>query len=484
MIVAATLMFVPQVCVVCASASVTYVFVSAGAAPVTATMTQYMPGVLVKSGQPPARSKAKLVLFILLLPVLLLLIAVPVYLLSESVYPSSIMAESKSQSLNLSTSLNGFTLDLYKVLSETSPGENLFFSPLSVMTALGMTLVGSKSNSRVQLAEALKLHPHSDDTVQNAFAEIVAKYKQEDLAKLYELHMANLMYVSENFSMQDQFADALTKHFQAAAKVVDFGGQSEQVRQEINAAVEDATNKKITDLIPGGVLNSMTVLVLVNAVYFKGLWNTPFEKSNTVDAPFYTDEDTSVMVPMMKANEKYRYMIRKDLEATVLGMDYKGGNLSFVIVLPDKRTGLADVESKLQGTDLRELFNTGHQVKVDVTIPRFKLEYSQNLVEPLKQLGVTDLFGAEADLSGIGGGPGEIFVSHVLHKAFIDVNEEGSEAAAATAVVAMARMMVRPLPPFVADHPFLFLLQDRQTGLVLFAGRYSLPNSSPAKQEL
>ncbi|XP_018017147.1 leukocyte elastase inhibitor isoform X3 [Hyalella azteca] len=443
-------------------------------------MTQYTPGVLVKNVKPAPRSSLRLLLLALLLLALLLLLLTPVVLLVETSLFTSRADMSDEKSLDLATSLSAFTLDMYKVLSEKAPEKNLFFSPLSVMTALSMTLMGAKQASRDQLAVALKLHPHSNDAVKTAFAAALDAFNKmpEGVQKLYELHVANNMYVSHKLDLQQEFSDALTQHFQAAAKVVDFGGQTEAVRQEINQAVEEATKNKIKNLIPEGILDALTRLVLVNAVYFKGLWTKPFDKARTQDLPFYTDETNSVNVPMMKAKEEYRYMIRKDLEATVLGMDYQGGNLSLVIVLPDKRTGLAEVERRLQGVDLRELFDSGRKVKVEVTIPRFKLEYSEDLVAPLKSLGVSNMFGSSADLSGIGGLPGDLYVSNVLHKAFIDVNEEGSEAAAATAVVIKAAAAVR-YPEFTANRPFFFMLgEKKKSGVILFCGRLTQPQAS------
>ncbi|KAA0201911.1 hypothetical protein HAZT_HAZT004889 [Hyalella azteca] len=298
----------------------------------------------------------KIYIYWLLLLTLLLLLLTPVVLLVETSLFTSRADMSKVKSLNISISLNAFTLDMYKVLSEKAPDKNLFFSPLSVMTALSMTLMGAKQTSRDQLAVALKLHPHSNDAVKTAFAAALDAFNKipEGVQKLYELHVANNMYVSHKLDLQQEFSDALTQHFQAAAKVVDFGGQTEAVRQEINQAVEEATKNKIKNLIPEGILDALTRLVLVNAVYFKGLWTKQFDKARTQDLPFYTDGRNS------------------------------GGNLSLVIVLPDKRTGLAKVERKLQGVDLRELFDSGRKVEVEVTIPRFKMEYSEDLVAPLQ----------------------------------------------------------------------------------------------------
>lgn len=445
-------------------------------------MTQYVAGVQVKQVTPKPRPWWHK--YLLLTPLLACLVVVLSTLfnqISASFEPRS-MAASATDTDALSASLSAFTLDIYRSLSSAKPAENLFFSPLSVMTALAMTLMGSKANTHQQLAKVLNLE-QDDDKVKEAFAALVAKYKE--LPSECELRTANMMYSSNHLEMQQTFADTITGHFQAAAKVVDFGGQTEAVRQEINTAVEKETNSRITNLIPQGVLNGLTRLVLVNAVYFKGLWVKPFNKAATRDRPFYTSETDTVQVPMMHLTTEFQYMVRQDLQATVLTLEYKGSNLSLVVVLPDSRTGLAGVESKLTGEMLRELGKPGRKLKVEVALPRFKLEWQEDLVTALKQMGAPDLFTeGVSDLSGIGGPPGDLFVSNVLHKAFLDVNEEGTEAAAATAAIAMTRAMIRPTPSFVADRPFVFVLYDTAAQLPLFAGRLVAPNTAPPKDEL
>uniref|UniRef100_A0A2P2HX62 Leukocyte elastase inhibitor-like n=1 Tax=Hirondellea gigas TaxID=1518452 RepID=A0A2P2HX62_9CRUS len=458
-------------------------------------MTQYTAGVVVKQVKPKPRPRYH---YCILGIVLFLLLLLPVSyfadniaaLLTSSSNTNTTSSEDRKMATPsdlsmLSTSLNTFTWDLYKSLTRGAddPSGNLLFSPLSIATTLAMTLSGTNSNTKQQLSEVLHLQEHP--AVAAAFSSIISKYKSSDDGADCILRTANLMYVSNMLEMRQQFAEVITGQYKAAAKTVDFGGKTEEIRLEINSAVENETNSKIKNLIPLGVLNGLTRLVLVNAVYFKGLWMKSFDKLDTVQRPFHTSETESVMVPMMHKSADFVTQYHKDLEATVLNMEYKGSNLSMVIVLPDARTGLAALEEKMSGFDMKTLLPRNMKTKVEVFLPRFKLEYSNDLVKTLSGLGAEDLFlPGKSDLSGIGGPPGDLFVSNVLHKTFMEVNEEGTEAAAATAMIAMTRAMFRPPPPFVADHPFIFILQDNHFNITLFAGRYTTPDVSADKEEL
>nr|AHC06147.1 serpin 3 [Penaeus monodon] len=370
----------------------------------------------------------------------------------------------------LALSQNNFTRDLYVLLAQKNSG-NLFISPFSIMTALSMTYGGAKENTEEEMRSALHL-TQEKEAVHNAFQDVVSDIKTE--APDYELRTSNMAYVSNKLTVVSEFANMLKEKYLSSSKVVDFG-ESEAVRREINDVVEKETNSKIKDLIPSGVLNSLTRMVLVNAVYFKGLWENQFNESDTHDQEFWISSQESVQVPMMHIKKKFRYFNHRDLDSTILAMDYKGSRLSMVFILPNKRDGIAEVEAKLASADLYAIDNGLHSVEVEVSLPRFKLEESLELVDYLQVLGMKDLFDeGRCDLSGISGNR-DLYVSNVIHKAFLEVNEKGSEAAAATAVVAATRMLIRPIPPFIADHPFMFYIRDHRSGLVHFAGRFVKP---------
>ncbi|KAK4318790.1 hypothetical protein Pmani_010213 [Petrolisthes manimaculis] len=375
---------------------------------------------------------------------------------------------------SLAQSQNNFTRDLYTKLARGKEG-NLFFSPFSIMAALGMTYRGATGNTKEEMRSAMHLGQNEDDDTHSAFCDILTDIKKESVD--YELRTSNTAYVSNQMKLLDDYAITLREKYLSSSKVVDFD-DGEGVRQEINSLVEKDTNSRITDLIPSGVLNSLTRMVLVNAIYFKGLWEHQFDEAHTFDEDFWTSEKGSVKVPMMHIKKHFRMFHLKDLGAMVLAMDYKGSRLSMVFVLPDEKEGLQRVESKMAEMNLKEIDQRLRSVEVEVTIPKFKLEESIELVDTLKQLGIEDLFSdAACDLSGITGGK-ELFVSNVFHKAFLEVNEKGSEAAAATAMVAQTRMLIRPIPPFVADRPFLFFIRDQNSGLIHFAGRLVDPKSA------
>ncbi|XP_071547380.1 leukocyte elastase inhibitor-like isoform X2 [Panulirus ornatus] len=370
----------------------------------------------------------------------------------------------------LATSQNKFTRDLYVKLGSKSSG-NLFFSPFSIMTALGMTYTGAAGNTEQEMHSVMHL-AQDKETLHNAFQDVVKDLKTE--VAEYELSTSNMAYVSNKLTLLTDYVNTLKENYLSSVKTVNFD-EAENVRQEINSLVEKDTNSRIKDLIPSGILDNMTRMVLVNAVYFKGLWEHQFLKSATYDQEFWTSESDSIKVPMMHIKDHFRIFHHRNLGAMLLAMDYKGSRLSMVFVLPDKRSGLAEVEAKLAEFDLNEIDKRLRRAEVEVTLPKFKLEESLDLVACLNEMGMKDLFNERTcDLSGISGTK-DLYVSNVIHKAFLEVNEEGSEAAAATGVVAATRMLIRPIPPFIADHPFIFYLRDQRSGLLLFAGRLVKP---------
>ncbi|KAK4300578.1 hypothetical protein Pmani_027222 [Petrolisthes manimaculis] len=390
----------------------------------------------------------------------------------------SILAYPHQEAVTMLTpSQNNFTRDLYITLARGNTG-NLFFSPFSVMAALAMTYGGAGGKTREQMHSALRLvvTPHD---LHHAFHDLLTDMKRE--SPDFELRTSNLAYISDKLSVSNDYLTLLHEQYLSLSKTVDFSS-SDVVRMEINSMVEQETNSLIKDLIPPGVVNSKTRMVLVNAVYFKGLWESQFKEASTTVEDFWISEKESIKTPMMHSFENFRFAYSEQLEASLLALDYQGSRLSMVLVLPTSREGLGGVEAKLAQTDfLNGLDGNMGRDKIQVSIPKFKLEESLDLVGHLRDMGMSDLFDESAcDLSGISDNR-ELYVSQVLHKAFLEVNEKGTEAAAATGVV----MMKRSLPTtFIANHPFLFYIRDAQSGLVLFAGRLVNPGSHNVKDEL
>ncbi|XP_069173970.1 serpin B3-like isoform X2 [Procambarus clarkii] len=379
--------------------------------------------------------------------------------------------------VKLAVSQNNFTRDLCVELTQKIEG-NLFFSPFSVMTALGMTYAGAVGNTEQEMRSVMHLS-QDKAAIHNAFQDVVTDLKSE--APHYEIRTSNMEYISDKMTILSDYNNIMKEKYLSCSKTVNFS-EGEQVRKEINNAVEKETNSHIKNLIPEGMFNSLTRMVLVNAVYFKGEWKKQFKNSATEDEEFWITDSESTMVPMMHITDNYCMQHDKDLGATFLVMEYKGSRLSMVFVLPDKRDGLAKVEANLPSVNLNKIGTNLPLVKVRVTLPKFKITKSLELVNHLKEMGVKDLFDASrSDLSGITGTK-DLFVTDVIHQAYLEVNEKGSEAAAATAIQGMVgSSWCLELHRFVADHPFLFFIKDQRSGLVLFAGRLAVPQDLSAE---
>ncbi len=365
---------------------------------------------------------------------------------------------------------NQFALDLYKQLGEKEDG-NLLFSPYSISTALAMTYAGARGETQDEMAKVLHfalpqrlLHP--------AFAAIIEDLNDEK-RKGYKLAVANRLWGQKGYSFRPNFLNTTRKYYGAELAQVDFAKAAEKARQTINKWVEEQTQDKIKDLIPEGVLDSLTRLVLTNAIYFKGDWETQFDKKATREADFTATPDKKVKVPMMHQVAPFKYADLPSLQ--VLEMPYAGDDLSMVVLLPKKTDGLGDLEKSLDAKSLQEWTGGVRKRKVSVFLPKFKMTCKFRLKPVLASMGMPLAFDAgRADFSGMTGSK-DLYISAVIHKAFVDVNEEGTEAAAATAVVMTLRSAPRPSPVFRADHPFLFLIRDNRTGSILFLGRVAEP---------
>jgi serine protease inhibitor len=364
-----------------------------------------------------------------------------------------------------------FGLDLYGQLRSRSG--NLFLSPFSISTALGMTYAGMRNRTAEQTAKALYFTlPPAE--LHAAFGKLQRALNAGDPAKRgYELSVANALWGQKGYPWKNEFLELTKENYGAGLIEVDFAA-AEEARKTINAWVEKQTRDKIKDLIPSGVLDALTRLVLTNAIYFKGNWDRQFKKDFTRDADFFVAPDAPVKAPMMHQTGDYR--LAQSPELQVLELPYVGKELAMLVLLPKKRDGLADLEKSLTAEKLEGwVGQLRNQSDLPVFLPRFKYTAEFQLNDALKALGMTDAFEfGKADFGGLNGGKEELKISAVLHKAFVDVNEEGTEAAAATAVV-VKTLSARVGPVFRADHPFLFLIRDSRTGGVLFLGRVTDP---------
>ena len=384
---------------------------------------------------------------------------------------SSALAGAQAPGRDVSSVVRGntdFALDLYGQLRQEKG--NIFFSPYSISAALAMTWTGARGNTEKQMKKVLGFPAGNRGSVAAAFAALEKGLVADPRDAGYELRVANALWAQKGYRFLRSFVDLNRRCFGAGLRVVDFSGHTEAARKTINAWVEDKTNRKIKDLIRRGDLDQLTRLVLTNAIYFKGQWATRFKKKRTRLAPFSLGGPRlriqTVRVPMMSQSAEFGYAERKDLQ--VLAMPYKGGRLSMVALLP--RGDLSALDKALTPATLKTWLAGLRTQEVNVYLPRFRITWgATDLVRPLKALGMRDAFTMGADFSGMDG-TRKLLISKVLHKAFVDVNEEGTEAAAATAVVMRLKSAMRPLV-FRADHPFLFLIRDNKTGCILFMGR-------------
>ena len=366
---------------------------------------------------------------------------------------------------SLVTANNKFGLELYRNLKEL-PG-NVFFSPHSIATAFTMSYGGASAETASQMAHTLHLPAGN---VHSAVADL-DKILQPS-SDSYELRIANRLWIQDGLSLLESYRQLTREFYGADVTLLDFVGATEDARQSINLWVSNETNKKIPELIARNAITTATRLVLTNAVYFKGTWLSQFDESVTRPASFYGTNETSV--PMMYQRADFPYMETESFQAVRL--PYQGDKLSMLIILPRDRSGLGALEHGLDAGGIEELADSMHPVDMEIWLPRFSASSQFKLNEVLQDLGMNDAFSPSlADFSGITGQKG-LYITEAIHKAFVEVNEEGSEAAAATAVVMGIESESRAVA-FRADHPFVFMIRDDRTGALLFFGRFVDPES-------
>lgn len=388
-----------------------------------------------------------------------------------------VMPVAADAAAKIARSSNAFGFDLYARL-RAKPG-NLIFSPASITTALAMTWGGARGETAAQLGKVLHLEgaPAEVMTASGALARSLT-----DPSRAITFRIANQLFGESSIAFEKPYLDQMAAAFGAPIELLDFRGAAETARTRINTWVESKTEQRIKDLVPRKAIDRETRLVLVNAIYFLGDWAEPFEHERTRPQPFFTAKATSKDVPTMNRTDEFRYAKRDGVSA--LEIPYKGGSMSMLVVVPDAVDGLDAVERALDAKRLDALASSLADQRVWVQLPTFEVAPPASLAlgEPLQAMGMKLAFDrARADFAGIANPPSpadRLVIGEVFHKAFVKVNEKGTEAAAATAVV-MPRAGAAPAKPleFKADRPFLYFIRDTASGLVLFMGRVADPSA-------
>jgi len=359
---------------------------------------------------------------------------------------------------------NQFSFELY---SELDKGEgNLFFSPYSISSALAMTYEGAKGETAEEMKSVF--HFPENNVLRPNFAAIYNEINKKD--KDYELNTGNALWVQKDYPFLEDYMNRTENYYGGKAANVDFVSETEKSRQTINSFIEEQTNDKIKDLIAPGVLNAMTRMVLTNAIYFKGIWEWEFDKSDTRDADFKITEDNIVKTPMMYMdNDKATFNYADTGDLQILELPYKDNEISMLILLPTE-----NLESfgSLTIEKLNDWKSQMDEEKLDgIYLPKFEFDTKYSLNENLKVLGMPTAFkdNGEANFSGMTREE-DLFISDVIHQAYVKVDEKGTEAAAATAVI-MGATSAGPRKTFRSDHRFIFLIQEKETGNILFMGK-------------
>ncbi len=370
---------------------------------------------------------------------------------------------------------NTFAFDLYRILKQD--GSNLFYSPYSISEALAMTYAGARGDTEKDMAEALHFDL-SQERLHPAFNSLDLQLKQRGEGskgkddKGFRLNIVNAIWGQKDYQFLNEYLDILAKNYGAGLRIVDFINETEQSRVTINKWVSDQTEGKIKDLIPQGIINQFTRLVLTNAIYFNAAWEHPFHDAATANGTFHLLDGGEVDVPMMHQSESFGYTEGDGYQAVEL--PYDGGELSMVVLLPEAGQ-FNNFEDKLVTGFITNIIDNMGRSQVSLTMPKFEYESSFGLKKALGTLGMGVAFTDAADFSGMDGKK-DLFIQDVVHKAFVSVNESGTEAAAATAVI--VGLTAAPMNPvtMTIDRPFIFFIRDIQTNSIIFVGRVLNPS--------
>jgi serpin B len=364
---------------------------------------------------------------------------------------------------------NLFALELFNKLAYEK--ENMFFSPFSISTAMAMTYAGAKGNTKREISKVMHFDSNQNN-LNKRFSMILKYFNNLNTPGSFSIYSANSLWSQNGYFFSKAYINTIKKCYYAAIQTLDFKKDAENSRKIINKWVEQKTFNKITDLLKPNILNELTRLVLVNAIYFYGSWDKKFDEAQTKQMEFYIEKDKVVKASFMFSNDKYDYLENDKVQ--LIEIPYAGKKASMMIMLPKNPDNFNSLINLFKGDNYNRILGKLSQQKVKIYLPKFSITSEFDLNETLKKMGILEAFSMNADFSGMTGKK-DLMIDKVIHKAFIDVSEKGTEAAAATAVVIREKTAPAKEIIFKADHPFFFLIKETKTGQILFAGKVYNP---------
>ncbi|MFO8022600.1 MAG: serpin family protein [Perlabentimonas sp.] len=365
---------------------------------------------------------------------------------------------------------NRFALDIYKQFA-AQDNQNIFFSPYSLSTAMGMTYAGAKGETKEQIAQVFQF-PLDDSDLHSKLGSMKSQLESQ-ASEGVEVSIANQLWADEEYRFKCLYLWKVKRAYSAPVERMAFRTKPDDCRLEINSWVEEQTNNRIVDLLPKGSISDMTAMVLTNAIFFKGQWEEKFDEEKTTQEQFNTINGSTADCEMM--NSKGKYNLYKGNDIKILELPYEGKDFSMLVLLPNEGTPLSKIEKSIKLEDLNHYISLMAQAEVQVSLPKFKFDAEYQMKPVLSQMGMTIPFSNKADFTRMSRKP-DLKIDEIYHKAFVEVSEEGTEAAAATAVVIVRKSVTVP-EKFVANRPFMFIIRDNNSDNMLFVGRVTNPNN-------
>lgn len=361
------------------------------------------------------------------------------------------------------------------LLQTMPPNQDVTFSPLSIFSCLAMTYAGANGNTAKEMENTLHIQ-HDNNNVHQILQKIINTIQGSTDQYGYTFRAANRLFFSNNYNLLSEFLQLTKAYYNAEPQGLDYNNAT-QAAETINTWVENQTANKIKDLIPASGINPLTKLILINALYFKGNWKDKFNKERTRQTDFKVDNKTKIPVQMMSISKKFYYMADRSIGFQMVELPYSYDNLCMYIILPKNVDGINSLSKQINSENLRQWMDKmSNRVEINLSLPRFKITFDTTLSSTLKSLGMRDAFDVSASNFSKMSAANDLYVSEVYHKTFVEVNEEGTEAAAATGVVMMPRcLMPMPPEPMVVDHPFIFMIYDKCSNSILFMGKIYNP---------